>query len=139
MSCLTEMMPLPIVSPSGNRVVDHRLLLGVASSSDRSWLHLYEGCNSPVFSTPRFTHIKPNAISNVDEKGFLFGQTTRAKVIGRRGKKNPHIKQYGGREMVTLIEAVTASGFVYPPLSQKRRFTQPTPFETSIKRSTLTS
>ena len=44
MTCLTEMMPLPIVSPSGNHVVGHRLLLGVASSSDRSWLHLYEGC-----------------------------------------------------------------------------------------------
>ena len=52
MSCLTEMMPLPIVSPSANRVVGHRLLLGVASSSDRSWLHLYEGCNNKcAFST----------------------------------------------------------------------------------------
>ena len=61
------------------------------------------------------TNIKPNTISNVDEKGFLLGQTTKAKVIGRRGKKNPYIKQRGSREMVTLIEAVTASGFVYPP------------------------
>ena len=61
------------------------------------------------------THIEPNAISNVDEKGFLLGQSTKAKVVGQRRKKNPHIKQHGSREMVTLIEAVTASGFVYPP------------------------
>ena len=63
----------------------------------------------------RTHNIKPNAISNVDEKGFLLGQTAKAKVIGRRGKKNPYVKQHGSREMVTLIEAVTASGFVYPP------------------------
>ena len=43
MSCLAEMMPLPIVSPNGDRVVDRRLLLGVASSSDRSWLHRVRG------------------------------------------------------------------------------------------------
>ena len=36
-------MLLPIVSPNGDRVVDHRLLLGVASSSDRSWLHRVRG------------------------------------------------------------------------------------------------
>ena len=62
------------------------------------------------------THnIKPNAISNVDEKGFLLGQAKKAKVIGQRGKENPHIRQHASREMATLIEAVTASGFVYPP------------------------
>ena len=55
MSCLIEMMPLPIVSPSGNRVVDHQLLLGVTSSSDRSWLHLYEGCNIESFLHDRMT------------------------------------------------------------------------------------
>ena len=43
MSCLTEMMLLSIVSPNGDRAVDHRLLLGVASSSDRSWLHRVRG------------------------------------------------------------------------------------------------
>ena len=43
---------------------------------------------------------KPNAISNVDEKGFLLRQTTKAKVIGRRGKI-PYVKQHGSREMVT--------------------------------------
>ena len=48
MSCLAEMMPLPIVSPSGDRVVDHRLLLGVASSSDRSWLHRMRGVTSAM-------------------------------------------------------------------------------------------
>ena len=37
------MMLLPIVLPNGDRVVDHRLLLEVASSSDRSWLHRVRG------------------------------------------------------------------------------------------------
>ena len=50
MSCLAEMMPLPIVSPNGDRVVDHRLLLGVASSSDRSWLHRVRGATCHQFA-----------------------------------------------------------------------------------------
>ena len=50
MSCLTEMMPLPTVSPNGDRVVDH-FLLGVASSSDRSWLHRVRGVAMPVGNT----------------------------------------------------------------------------------------
>ena len=63
------------------------------------------------------THIKPNAISNVDEKGTLLGQTAKAKMIGRRGKKNPYVKQHGSRKMVTLIGAVTASSFgLFGPL-----------------------
>ena len=36
-------------------------------------------------------------------------------MIGRRGKKNPYVKQHGSRKIVTFIEAVTASGFIYPP------------------------
>ena len=67
MSCLTEMMPLPIVSPSGNRAVDHRLLLGVALSSDRSWLHLYEGCNMLWPIHPRCP--LANANTNIQHAG----------------------------------------------------------------------
>ena len=64
---------------------------------------------SEIISKTRGSHIKPNAISNVDEKGSFLGQAAKAKVVGQRGKKNPHIK-HGGREMVTLVETVTASG-----------------------------
>ena len=64
-------------------------------------------------SFPYINGVKTH-ISNVDEKGFLLGQAAKAKVIGHRGKKNPYVKQYGSREMVTLFEAITASGFVYP-------------------------
>ena len=35
-------------------------------------------------------NIKPNAISNVDERGFLLGQATKAKVVGQHRKKNTH-------------------------------------------------
>ena len=59
MSCLAEMMPLPIVSPNGDRVVDHRFLLGVASSSDRPWLHRVRGVtlgdDKPSSTTPAAT------------------------------------------------------------------------------------
>ena len=35
-------------------------------------------------------NIKPNTISNVDERGFLLGQATKAKVVGQHRKKNTH-------------------------------------------------
>jgi hypothetical protein len=35
--------------------------------------------------------IKPQAITNVDEKGFVMGICAHTKVITRRGKKYPHV------------------------------------------------
>jgi len=53
---------------------------------------------------------------NMDEKGFMMGKGERCKVICRRGRKNGKVTNAGCREWVTVIEAVTASGIVLPPM-----------------------
>ena len=58
--------------------------------------------------------IKPPNISNVDEQGIILGYSAKTKVITQRGKKNPYVKQDGKHEMVTMMEAVSANGFVFP-------------------------
>ena len=52
----------------------------------------------------------------MDEKGFLLGQALKVKVICRRGRKNPRYTQDGNREMVTVIECISADGRVIPPM-----------------------
>jgi hypothetical protein len=52
----------------------------------------------------------------MDEKGFLLGIALKVKVICRRGRKNPRYSQDGNREMVTVIECVSAAGKVLPPM-----------------------
>ena len=52
----------------------------------------------------------------MDEKGFVLGQALKCKVICRRGRKNPRYTQDGNREMVTVIECVSAAGCVLPPM-----------------------
>lgn len=42
----------------------------------------------------------------------ILGYSAKPKVITRRGKKTPHVKQHGQREMVTLFEAVRADCYV---------------------------
>ena len=49
----------------------------------------------------------------MDEKGFVLGQALKVKVICRKGRRNP---RYGNREMVTVIECVSADGSVLPPM-----------------------
>ena len=61
-------------------------------------------------------HIKPYAITNVDEKGIILGLSSKMKVITQRAKKRSTVKQHGKREMVTLVEAVTAAGYIFPSL-----------------------
>ena len=49
----------------------------------------------------------------MDEKGFVVGYSKRTRVITRRGQKNSRV-QDGSREFITVIEAVTADGDVFP-------------------------
>ena len=64
-----------------------------------------------------FEHgIKPYAITNVDEKGMFLGISSKMKVITQRGKKRTKVKQHGKREMVTVVEAITAVGYLFPSL-----------------------
>ena len=43
-----------------------------------------------------------------------MGVAPRTRVITRRGKKNPRVKQDGKREFITALEAVSADGFLFP-------------------------
>ena len=52
----------------------------------------------------------------MDGKGFMLGQALKVKVICRRGRRNPHYSQDGNREMVTVIECISAAGMVIPPM-----------------------
>jgi len=61
-------------------------------------------------------NIRPENIYNMDEKGFVMGQAHKVKVIVRRGRRNPRYVQDGNREMVTVIECISADGRVLPPL-----------------------
>jgi len=59
-------------------------------------------------------NIKDHNISNVDEKGNILGYLAKTKIITKRGQKHPYVKQDGKREMVTLMPAVSANGFLFP-------------------------
>lgn len=45
-----------------------------------------------------------------------MGLTTKVKVICKREKKNTRENQIGKREMITVIETVSAGGSVLPPM-----------------------
>src|SRR5437667_9973009 len=52
----------------------------------------------------------------MDEKGFLLGIANKVKVICRRGRKNPRYTCYGSRELITVLECVSAKGGLLPPM-----------------------
>jgi hypothetical protein len=58
----------------------------------------------------------PQNIYIMDEKGFMFGQDLKVKVICRRGQKNPNYSQDGNWDMVTVIECISAPGKVILPM-----------------------
>jgi len=58
--------------------------------------------------------IKAHNISIVDEKCIILGYSAKIKVVTEDGKKNPHIKQDGKQEMITLMEDVSANGYGFP-------------------------
>lgn len=60
--------------------------------------------------------LKAFQIFNMDEKGFLMGQAARAKVLCRRGRRNPRVTHDGKRELVTVVESISAAGQLLSPL-----------------------
>ena len=52
----------------------------------------------------------------MDEKGLLLDIALKAKVTCCRSRKNPRYIQDGNRELVTVIECVSAAGEVLPPM-----------------------
>jgi len=59
--------------------------------------------------------LKADQIFNMDEKGFVMGLAARAKVLCRRGRRNPHVTHDGKRELITVIEMICGNGSVLSP------------------------
>ena len=60
----------------------------------------------------------PENIYNMDEKGFILGMSSRAKVI-YRGRHPPRVMQDGTRKLISVIETIcasTAAQFILPPM-----------------------
>src|SRR5439155_4136057 len=55
-------------------------------------------------------------IWNMDEKGFLMGLASKAKVICRQGRKNPRYTCNDNRELITVLKCVSAGGCLLLPL-----------------------
>jgi len=53
-------------------------------------------------------------IFNMDEKGFIIGMSSKAKVICRAGRRPPWVTQDGMREMLTVIECCCAALYMLP-------------------------
>jgi hypothetical protein len=51
----------------------------------------------------------------MDEKGFLMGRSASVKVICRRGGKKVVKIHDGARELIMVIETISAGGVVLPP------------------------
>lgn len=52
----------------------------------------------------------------MDEKGFMMGQSTTVKIICRKKGKHTRKTQDGNREMITVLETVSATGALLPPM-----------------------
>ena len=57
----------------------------------------------------------------MDEKGFLMGQASQAKVLCRRGRRNPRVTHDRGRELVTVVGTISAARQSLSPLIIYRR------------------
>lgn len=61
-------------------------------------------------------HFLSENIWNIDEKGFILGFSSHAKVICGAARRNPHVAQDGSREMLTVLELVSGLEKPFPPL-----------------------
>jgi acetylornithine/succinyldiaminopimelate/putrescine aminotransferase len=60
--------------------------------------------------------VKKENIWNMNEKGFLMGMASRSKVVCRKGKRNPKYVHDGNRELISVLECLSATERVLPPL-----------------------
>ncbi len=61
--------------------------------------------------------VKPENIYNMDEKGVQLGIGMRARVLVDRNQKNVHTVTDGNKELVTMLETVSANGAALPPMA----------------------
>ena len=57
----------------------------------------------------------------MDEKGFLLGISAKCRVIYKKSRKNLKYTQNGNRELITVLECVSAEGVVLPLLVVTKR------------------
>jgi hypothetical protein len=50
------------------------------------------------------------------KRGFIIGMAQKLKVVIKKRRRDPHYTQNGNREMVTVVECISADGRVTPPL-----------------------
>ena len=55
-------------------------------------------------------------IWNMDEKGFLMGLATKAKVICRQGRRNLRYTYDSSRKLITVLEYVSTGRYLLPPI-----------------------
>lgn len=55
-------------------------------------------------------------IYNMDEKGLQMGKSARVKVICMRGRRSPPLMNDGNKELITVVETVSADGTALPPM-----------------------
>jgi hypothetical protein len=118
----TGITPPPIgknwVSRFLNRNPDLAAKLSTSLERQRAYTkdpHLLQDFYSKLGRLIRYHRLKPFQIFNMDEKGFLMGLASKAKVLCRRGRRNLRVTHDGKRELVTVIETVCASGISLRP------------------------
>src|SRR5437773_8641815 len=60
--------------------------------------------------------VKTDNICNMDEKGFLMELASKAKVICRQGRRNSRYTCDGSRELITVLECVSAEKHLLPSM-----------------------
>jgi len=63
----------------------------------------------------RHYDLRESQICNMDGNYFLIGLPTRAKVLCRRGRRNPRDTHDGKHQLLTVIETVAGDGCVLSP------------------------
>jgi len=57
-------------------------------------------------------NFRPEDMYNMDQKGFIIGYSSKAKVICRAGRRPPRVTQDGTREMLTVLECCSAGSYM---------------------------
>ncbi|KAK6225151.1 transposase [Colletotrichum tabaci] len=98
----------PSVKVQRSRSIDSRRVNGASTEVIRDWFkHL---------AIPEIISIKPANRYNMDETGILEGQGSNGLVLGMSETKSVRKKQPGSRAWVSIIECISALGYVLNPL-----------------------
>jgi hypothetical protein len=102
------------LSLGGNIVIGNATSSGSSCSAEP--LAAGSGATHGLSSYRCDNNIKKENIWNMDEKGFFMGMVARDKVVCRKGRQNPRFVHDGNRELITVLECLSATGTILPPL-----------------------